>query len=126
MDRDPYRILGVPTDATEEQIRQTYRDLARVWHPDRFLSDRRLQEIAQERLREINEAYSALKRAKGRNGEEQPFRRQNNVHQYREVNYERQAEAFRRAPAWRMPFSVARMARSAVGLLGGGRILAKL
>src|SRR5215831_18462183 len=103
MDTDPYRTLGVPTDATEEQIRQAYLDLARVWHPDRFLSDRRLQEIAQEKLRDINEAYRTLKRAAGHKGDQQPFRRQGDFHQYREANDESRAEAFRRAPVWETP-----------------------
>jgi hypothetical protein len=55
------RILGVPADATEETIRQVYRDLVRVWHPDRFQSDERLRQIAQDNLRKINDAYAALK-----------------------------------------------------------------
>jgi hypothetical protein len=55
------RILGLPADATPEQIRQAYLDLVRVWHPDRFQSDSRLQSVAQERLCVINEAYSQLK-----------------------------------------------------------------
>jgi len=56
------QTLGVRPDATAETIRQAYLDLARVWHPDRFQSDERLRKIAQERLREINEAHSILKR----------------------------------------------------------------
>jgi hypothetical protein len=58
---DPYQILNLPPDATEEQIRQAYLDLARVWHPDRFQSDARLQKVAQERLQQVNSAYQALK-----------------------------------------------------------------
>jgi hypothetical protein len=61
MDSDPYRILGIRRDATKEQVHQAYRDLARVWHPDRFQSDPRLQQIAQERLAEINDAYRRLR-----------------------------------------------------------------
>ena len=55
------QTLGVPPDATAETIRQAYLDLARVWHPDRFQSDERLRRIAQEHLREINEAWSILR-----------------------------------------------------------------
>lgn len=62
---DPYGVLGIPTDGTEEEIRQAYHDLVRVWHPNRFQSDRRLQEIAQERLRKINEAYETLQWSEG-------------------------------------------------------------
>jgi hypothetical protein len=58
---DSLRILGVPADATSEQIRQAYLDLVRVWHPDRFQSDSRLRQIAEEHLCQINLAYSELK-----------------------------------------------------------------
>ena len=60
-ERECLRILGLPADATPEQVRQAYLDLVRVWHPDRFQQDSRLQQVAQERLCEINEAYSQLK-----------------------------------------------------------------
>ena len=55
------RALGLRVDATEEEIRQAYHDLVRVWHPDRFQSDPRLQELAADHLRKINEAYENLK-----------------------------------------------------------------
>jgi hypothetical protein len=58
---DSLRILGVGPDSSPQQIRQAYQDLVRVWHPDRFQSDARLQQIAQEHLREINQAYAELK-----------------------------------------------------------------
>ncbi len=56
-----YEILGLKPGATEEQIKQAYRDLAKVWHPDRFQNDPRLQEKAQEKIKEINLAYDYLK-----------------------------------------------------------------
>ena len=34
MTRDPYEVLGLPDDATEEAIRTVYRQLARTFHPD--------------------------------------------------------------------------------------------
>ena len=55
------RVLDVPADASPETIRQAYLDLVRVWHPDRFQTDERLRQVAGDHLREVNEAYEALK-----------------------------------------------------------------
>jgi len=44
-----------------EDIKQAWRDLAQVWHPDRFPSNERLQRKAQDKLKEINEAFEVLK-----------------------------------------------------------------
>lgn len=55
-----YGILGLRPDASEQEVKNAYRDLAKVWHPDRFAHDPRLQQKAQEKLKEINEAYEAL------------------------------------------------------------------
>ena len=63
MDRDrALKILGLAPGASAETIREAYRDLAKVWHPDRFPNDERLRAKANERLKEINEAYAALQR----------------------------------------------------------------
>jgi curved DNA-binding protein CbpA len=56
-----YKILGLEPGASPEQVKEAYRDLAKVWHPDRFPNDPRLQEKAQEKLKEINLAYEYLK-----------------------------------------------------------------
>jgi tetratricopeptide (TPR) repeat protein len=59
-----YEILGLDRSALPEEIRQAYRDLVKVWHPDRFGHDPRLQRKAQEKTKELNEAYEALKAAR--------------------------------------------------------------
>lgn len=53
-------LLGLKPGASAQEIKAAYRDLAKVWHPDRFAHDERLQEKAQNKLKEINEAYEAL------------------------------------------------------------------
>jgi uncharacterized protein YecT (DUF1311 family) len=66
MDRDRYlaacSVLEVTEDATLAEIRTAYRDLAKVWHPDRFGSnDERLRKKAENRLKAINDAYDYLR-----------------------------------------------------------------
>ena len=58
-----YRTLGLEANSSPEQVKQAYRDLVRVWHPDRFSHDERLRLIAQEKLKDINGAYEILKAA---------------------------------------------------------------
>ena len=56
-----YRILGLPAEAPQADVKAAYRDLAQVWHPDRFSHSERLQEKAQKNLKRINEAFQTLK-----------------------------------------------------------------
>jgi len=53
-------ILGLKPDASQEEVNQAYRDLAKVWHPDRFVGNPRLQKKAEEKLKEINAAYEYI------------------------------------------------------------------
>lgn len=55
-----YDVLGVKPGVSNRELKAAHRDLAKVWHPDRFQHDPRLQEKAQEKLKEINEAYDVL------------------------------------------------------------------
>ena len=62
--KDPYEILGVSRDATEEEIKKAYRELARKYHPDNYANSP-LSDLASEKMKEINEAYDeALKNLK--------------------------------------------------------------
>ena len=53
-----YEILNIPETATREEIRAAYRDLARRWHPDRFMAGPE-RDWANERMAAINAAYRA-------------------------------------------------------------------
>lgn len=54
---DPYKVLGVSPDATDEQIKQAYRRLAKKYHPDLNPGD----EVAAQKMQQINAAYEQIK-----------------------------------------------------------------
>ncbi len=56
MAKDYYKILGVPRNATQEEIKKAYRRLALKYHPDRNKGNKE----AEEKFKEINEAYAVL------------------------------------------------------------------
>ncbi len=56
---NPYKVLGIREDATQEEIRTAYLALVKKYHPDKY-SDSDLKELANEKLVEINAAYELL------------------------------------------------------------------
>ena len=57
MTEDPYKILGVSPNASDEEIKQAYRRLAKQYHPDRNPGD----EEAAKKMQQINAAYEQIK-----------------------------------------------------------------
>lgn len=57
--RDPYEVLEINRNASMEEIKRAYRNLSKKYHPDRY-SDNPLRELAEEKMREINDAYNYL------------------------------------------------------------------
>ena len=55
-----YRILGVQPGISWKQLRQAYKKLVNAWHPDRFQQDSRQKKLAEEKTKEITQAYKEL------------------------------------------------------------------
>jgi len=65
---DPYEVLGVNPGASDEEIKQAYRELARKYHPDNY-RDNPLADLAEEKMKEVNEAYNAITRQRSGGGQ---------------------------------------------------------
>lgn len=58
---DPYKVLGVSPNATEEEISKAYKILAKKYHPDNYM-DSPLSDVATEKMQEINDAYDQIRK----------------------------------------------------------------
>ncbi len=56
---DPYKVLGVTPNATDAQIKEAYRELAKKYHPDNY-SGSPIADLANEKMQEVNEAYDTV------------------------------------------------------------------
>lgn len=59
--KDSYSALELKPDASPEAVKEAYRELVKVWHPDRFSGDKKLERRALEKLKCINLAYERIK-----------------------------------------------------------------
>ncbi|WP_297208893.1 J domain-containing protein [uncultured Flavonifractor sp.] len=64
---DPYSVLGVKPDASDEEIKRAYRELARKYHPDNYQNNP-LADLAEEKMKEINQAYDSITRMRSGGG----------------------------------------------------------
>ena len=58
--RDPYDVLGIRRGASKDEIRAAYRELVKRYHPDKFQSNPDMLKLAEEKMKEVNEAYNYL------------------------------------------------------------------
>ena len=59
---DFFSVFGLTSSSSFEELKEAYKDLVNVWHPDRFENRPRLKAKAEEKLKEINSAYEQLSR----------------------------------------------------------------
>ena len=64
---DPYSVLGVSPNASDEEIKKAYRELARKYHPDNYQNNP-LADLAEEKMKEINEAYETITKQRSGGG----------------------------------------------------------
>ena len=56
---DPYKVLGISSDATDEEVKKAYRELSRKYHPDANANNP-LKDLAEEKFKEVQAAYSQI------------------------------------------------------------------
>ncbi len=97
--KDPYKVLGVDRNASEEEIKKAYRALAKRYHPDRH-ADPVAKELAEEKMAEINRAYEMIE--SGRAGGYQQRQSQQNPYgnpwQHQQEWHDRRTYTQRKGP----------------------------
>lgn len=58
--KNPYEVLGIKEGASKEEIQRAYKELVKKYHPDQY-GDNPLRKLAEDKMRDINEAYETLK-----------------------------------------------------------------
>jgi len=79
--KNPYEVLGITPNATNEEVKKAYRALAKKYHPDNYV-DSPMADLADEKMKEINEAYDEILRIRA--GEKAGYTTSDNA--YRKSN----------------------------------------
>ena len=68
---DPYSVLGISSKATDEEVKKAYREMVRKYHPDNYHNNP-LADLAQEKMKEVNEAYNNIMQIREGGGSYRP------------------------------------------------------
>lgn len=82
MAKSPYDVLGIRQGASQEEVKKAYRALVKKYHPDRY-KDHPLEDLAKEKMQEVNEAYDLLTQGgtSSYNGQRNPYGSTGGYHQ---------------------------------------------
>ncbi len=64
---NPYEVLGISENATDEEVKKAYKELAKKYHPDKYV-DNPLSNLAAEKIKEINVAYDTIMKQRRQGG----------------------------------------------------------
>ena len=67
---NPYEVLGIDKNATEDEINIAYRNLVKKYHPDKYASNdlpEEIEKMLNNKMSELNEAYEYIKKERGMN-----------------------------------------------------------
>ncbi len=64
---DPYKVLGVTRNSSDDEIKTAYRKLAKQYHPDKY-AGHDLEDLANEKIKKINEAYDIIQNERSQGG----------------------------------------------------------
>lgn len=64
---DPYKVLGIDPETSDDDIKRAYREMARKYHPDNYAGSP-LADLAETRMKEINEAYDLVMESRSNGG----------------------------------------------------------
>ena len=67
MTKNPYEVLGVSPNASDDEIKSAYRELTRKYHPDANVNNP-LADLAEERFKEVQEAYDTIMKEREQGG----------------------------------------------------------
>ena len=67
MSKNPYDVLGVSPNASDEEVKKAYRELTRKYHPDANVNNP-LADLAEEKFKEVQEAYDEIMKERASGG----------------------------------------------------------
>lgn len=65
--KNPYEVLGISPNASDDEVKRAYRDMTRKYHPDANVNNP-LADLAEEKFKEVQEAYDEIMRQRAQGG----------------------------------------------------------